>query len=584
MHDALLVARQVESQFAGAACQRGVSSLSLLGFVARESGAERGKILIAATISGLANGIFIAVINTGAAYAANDEFKAHLIALALLAIALYAALQYLALGQAVASAETALLRVRLRVIAKVPSCRLRFIEAHGDLASFLPLSEDAGLISQGALSLAAAAQGLLVVVFAGLYLAWLSPATLLIALLIYAILIPVVGRRRQQAGRELGRAAAADARFFERFSGLLAGFKELKLNRRENDALFADIRRGTNAAFELKLDASTRLAHSIAYGYAVPVLVVFAGVFLIPALTPEASATVHKVAATILFMNAPIGALVNAAPMLARIDAALKRIEDLERQVDQAADPADARSGGQGAEAATAPAQRTGAALPETAPGFEQIELRGVAFRYLDADGQPLFAVGPIDLQIRAGELLFIVGGNGSGKSTLLKLLTGLYPPERGELCLDGRRLRVQDLAGYRSLFTTVFTDFHLFRRLYGIPDLTPAEVNDWLTELDIADKTRYTEQGFDRLDLSTGQKKRLAIAAAMLKDRPICVFDEPAADQDPSFRRRLYEELLPRFRAAGRTLVVVSHDDRYFHVADRVLEMRDGRLAALTH
>lgn len=548
--------------------------MSLLGFFARETGADRHKILAAAVISGLANGVFIAVINAGAAHAANDEFKATQIAAALLAIALYAVLQHYALGRAVAAAETALLRVRLRVIGKVPRCRLRFIEAHGDLSDFLPLSEDAGLISQGALALAAAAQGLLVVVFAALYLAWLSPGTFLLALLIYALLIPVATRSRQQAGGELGRAAASDARFFERFSGLLAGFKELKLNRPENDALFAEIQRGTNAAFRLKLDASKRLAQSIAYGYAVPVLVVFAGVFIIPALTPEASGTVHKVSATILFMNAPLGVLVNAAPLVARIDAALKRIDDLERAVDAAADPADATS----ARPTSAHHLDPSAAA---APSFERIELCSVRFRYLDQDGQPLFAVGPLDLELRAGELLFIVGGNGAGKSTLLKLLTGLYPPEQGELRLDSRRVGTRDLARYRALFATVFTDFHLFRRLYGIPDLDPATVNDWLVELDIADKTHYTDQGFDRLDLSTGQKKRLAIIAAILKARPVLVLDEPAADQDPAFRRRIYEELLPRLRATGRTLIVVSHDDRYFHVADRVLTMRDGGLTA---
>jgi putative pyoverdin transport system ATP-binding/permease protein len=548
--------------------------MNLLDFVARESGADRGRILAAAVISGLANGIFIAVINAGAAHAANDEFKAELIAAALLSIALYAALQHVALGQAVTAAEAALLRVRLRIIGKLARCRLRYVEAHGDLGHFLPLSEDAGLISQGALSLAAAAQGLLVVVFAGLYLAWLSPGTLLLALVIYALLIPVAARRQQGARGELGRAAAADGRFFERFSGLLAGFKELKLNRAENDALFADIRRGTDVAFRLKLDASKRLAQSIAYGYAVPVLAVFAGVFVIPALTPEASDTIHKVTATILFMNAPIGVLVNAAPLLARIDTALKRIGDLEREVDAAADPAEAAPGAGSAGPA---------GVVDAGPAFDALELRAVAFRYLDPDGQPLFALGPIDLTLRAGEIVFIVGGNGAGKSTLLKLLTGLYPPDQGELILDGRHIGTEDLARYRALFATVFTDFHLFRRLYGIPDLDPADVNQWLALLDIADKTRYTDQGFDRLDLSTGQKKRLAIAAAMLKGRPIVVLDEPAADQDPVFRRRLYEELLPRFRAGGRTLVVVSHDDRWFHVADRVLEMRDGGLATRT-
>jgi putative ATP-binding cassette transporter len=315
--------------------------MGLLGFISRESAAQRGKVLAAAAASGLANALFIAIINAGAAYSANDEFKLELAAAALFAVALYALLQHYALSQAVQAAETALLRVRLRIIDKASRCSLRFIEGGGGSGRFAPLSDDAGLVSQGALSLAAAAQGGLVILFAALYLAWLSPITFLLALLLYAILLPLSIGRQQRVRAELGRAAAADARFYERFAGLLAGFKELKLNRPENDALFADISRGTGEAFALKLDAGRRLARSIAYGYAVPVLVVFAGVFLAPALLPEGSETVHKVAATILFMNAPIGVLVNAVPMLARIDAAIARLDALERQVDQAQDPAD---------------------------------------------------------------------------------------------------------------------------------------------------------------------------------------------------------------------------------------------------
>jgi putative ATP-binding cassette transporter len=180
--------------------------------------------------------------------------------------------------------------------------------------------------------------------------------------------------------------------------------------------------------------------------------------------------------------------------------------------------------------------------------------------------------------------MVFIVGGNGAGKSTLLKLLTGLYHPEQGALLLDGRVLAAEDYPAYRSLFTSVFTDFHLFDRLYGLDDLDPATVNHWLRVLEMDHKTRYADGGFTNLDLSTGQKKRLAFIAAVLKNRPICVFDELAADQDPAFRQRFYEEILPGLKAQGRTLVCVSHDDRYFHVADRVLTMRDGRLAGDGH
>jgi putative ATP-binding cassette transporter len=454
--------------------------MGLLGFIARESGAQRGKVLAAALASGLANGLFIAILNTGAAHSANDEFKLELAAAALLAVTLYALLQHFALGQAVAAAETALLRVRLRIIGKASRCSLRFVETDGDIGRFVPLSEDAGLISQGALSLAAAAQGMLTILFAVLYLAWLSPLTCVLALILYAILLPLSVGRQRRVRTGLGQAAAGDARFYDRFAGLLAGFKELKLNRPESDALFADIRRGTDQAFELKLNASHQLARSIAYGYAVPVLVVFAGVFVAPELLPEGSETVHKVAATILFMNAPVGVLVNAVSMLARIDAAIARLDTLERQVELGRDPADGTEPAQPeliagrAEGATEPMSNN----PDQPSGFERIGLAGARFSYLDAHGWPLFDVGPIDLEIRAGELLFIVGGNGSGKSTLLKLLTGLYPLHQGELLLDGRRVQLDELARYRALFTTLFTDFHLFRRLYGIQDLDPAAVD----------------------------------------------------------------------------------------------------------
>jgi putative ATP-binding cassette transporter len=251
-------------------------------------------------------------------------------------------------------------------------------------------------------------------------------------------------------------------------------------------------------------------------------------------------------------------------PMIAKVEAAIADLYRLEDRLDTAA----------------AHAEGPTAAAPRT--GFTGIEARGLCFRYLDADGAVLFEVGPFDLTLSPGELLFIVGGNGSGKSTLLKLLTGLYRPDRGELRLDGRTLTNADYPGYRSLFTSVFTDFHLFERLYGIDDLDPERVNHWLRLLEMDRKTQYGESGFTNLDLSTGQKKRLAFIAAVLKDRPICVFDELAADQDPQFRRRFYEEILPSLRAEGRTLVCVSHDDRWFHVADRVLTMRDGRIDAV--
>jgi putative ATP-binding cassette transporter len=276
---------------------------------------------------------------------------------------------------------------------------------------------------------------------------------------------------------------------------------------------------------------------------------------------PEASGTVYKVAAAVLFMMAPLTHLVNGAPTLAKADAAVSNLYALEERLDRALfEPMDAPP-------------------PEALGDFQRIQLRRVEFGFTGPGGGTTFSVGPLSLTLDRGERIFVVGANGSGKTTLLKLLTGLYRPDNGQVLLDGSPVVDADQARYRTLFTSVFDDFALFERIYGAGEPDPALVNGRLAELELAHKTRYTETGFSSIDLSTGQRKRLAFLESVLKGRPLCVFDELAADQDPEFRRRLYEELLPQLSASGRTLVVVSHDDQYFHTADRVLEMQDGQL-----
>jgi ABC-type bacteriocin/lantibiotic exporter with double-glycine peptidase domain len=174
-------------------------------------------------------------------------------------------------------------------------------------------------------------------------------------------------------------------------------------------------------------------------------------------------------------------------------------------------------------------------------------------------------------------------GGNGTGKSTLLKLLTALYLPQSGSLRLDGQMINNENREEYLSLFAAIFSDFHLFRRLYGIRAVSPQQVEDLLELLDLTGKTHLVDGELDTLDLSGGQRKRLALLVSFLEDRPIFVFDEWAADQDPLFRRKFYEELLPMLKERGKTIIAVTHDDRYFEVADRLLVMREGRLEEST-
>jgi putative pyoverdin transport system ATP-binding/permease protein len=182
--------------------------------------------------------------------------------------------------------------------------------------------------------------------------------------------------------------------------------------------------------------------------------------------------------------------------------------------------------------------------------------------------------VGPLDLRIARGELIFLVGGNGSGKTTFLKMLVGLYAPQRGGVKVDDRVIEPSNTLAYRELFSTVFSDFHLFDRLYGLDGLDDAKVAAVLVDMELSEKTRFERGRFTTQSLSTGQRKRLALAVALLESRDILVLDEWASDQDPHFRKQFYEVILPRLKAQGKTVIATSHDERYWGVADRVVHI----------
>lgn len=205
---------------------------------------------------------------------------------------------------------------------------------------------------------------------------------------------------------------------------------------------------------------------------------------------------------------------------------------------------------------------------------FDSLVLRRVVFDY-GGDDDGGFCLGPVDLELHPGEVVFIVGGNGSSKSTLLKVLSGLYPVSSGSILLDERPVAPAD---FRGLFGAVFVDFHLFERLYGVPEVDPAQVAELLARLDLTHKTELVDGRFSQTRLSTGQRKRLAMIATLLEDRPVLVFDEWTTDRDPEFRAFFYRELLPALKARGKTVIAVSHDDRFFDTADQLIKLEFGR------
>jgi putative ATP-binding cassette transporter len=215
---------------------------------------------------------------------------------------------------------------------------------------------------------------------------------------------------------------------------------------------------------------------------------------------------------------------------------------------------------------------------------FTHLELAGVVHSYrAEEDSDDGFVLGPIDLTLRPGEVVFVIGGNGSGKTTLAKLLVGLYAPASGAVRLNGQPIGDSGRARYRELFSAVFADCYLFERASGEADAaSDAQARRLLRRLELNHKVRIESGRFSTTDLSQGQRKRLALLSAYLEDRPVYVFDEWACDQDPHFRHAFYTRLLPELRRRGKAVLIISHDDRYFHIADRVVKLDYGKLEAM--
>jgi putative ATP-binding cassette transporter len=207
---------------------------------------------------------------------------------------------------------------------------------------------------------------------------------------------------------------------------------------------------------------------------------------------------------------------------------------------------------------------------------FSELVLKDIAYAYRDKNG---FGIGPVDLKIGAGEIIFIFGGNGSGKTTLIYTILGLLLPDSGNVSMNGIQINNGNYAGYRSLFAIVLTDFYLFREIVGIRGFDMERWNRYLELFELQDKVTIENNIFSTIQLSTGQKKRLALIVALLEDKKIIVLDEWAADQDPAFREKFYTGILPMLKEDGVTVIAVTHDDKYYHAADRLYKMDYGRL-----
>jgi putative ATP-binding cassette transporter len=396
-----------------------------------------------------------------------------------------------------------------------------------------------------------------------LYLALLSPALIAVCL---AIGLPVAWGCKvihRRARRRVRAAFRSRDVIFEHFRSLTEGIKELKLNATRQRAFVDELLEQELASHRDQV-AAARLWNQVSVTSSqASVLLLLLGILICANWLPTNAATLTTFAVVLLYAKTAVQGVLTWLPTYSEAETAIASLETLGFSL-------------------TAPPQTQ----PERAPSAPQVrpmqlDLAGVCFRYETdtvAHGDESFALGPLDLTLQSGEVVFVIGSNGSGKTTLMKLLIGLYAPSAGELRLNGKKIDDHNREWYCQHFSVVFADFYLFTRLLGLDaDDLPVRVGGYLEQLQLTDLVTLTGDELSTTRLSHGQCQRLALLTAYLEDRPVYVFDEWAANQDPNFRDVFYRRILPELKARGKLVVVISHDDRYFDVADRLIRLTDG-------
>ncbi|MGJ7572574.1 cyclic peptide export ABC transporter [Variovorax sp. RB2P76] len=457
-------------------------------------------------------------------------------------------------------------QVRKSLAQKILSAPIDALERYRTHRLMPVLSQDVDMISDVAFVLSSTLIAFAIALGCLAYLAFLSLP--LFCLLVVALAIGATIQTRAQVRAEVGfwKAREYEEQLHKTYRAISEGAKELRMHRARRTRMFGEqIERIVDNIRTVNGRAINTYVMATAFGSALFFLLI-ALILGWASFRPTEPAVLSGFVLVMLFLKGPVDQIAGALPGVGRAKVAFRRIADLS------------------ASFATPEAHLH---LERASNGVmlnREIALRGVRYAFDAPEGGEAFTLGPIDLQLRPGEMVFIVGDNGSGKTTLIKLLLGLYAPHGGDVLLDGGVVTPEGRDDYRQLFTTVFSDFYLFEDLAageegaGMRTL-PQTALPYLERLEIAHKVSVKDGAFTTTDLSTGQRKRLALVHAYLEGRPVLVFDEWAADQDPTFRHLFYTELLPELRAKGHLLVVISHDDRYFHLADRVVTMHSGKI-----
>jgi putative ATP-binding cassette transporter len=446
-------------------------------------------------------------------------------------------------------------------ILRTPLHRLEELGTPRLLAS---LADDIPVIADGLLVIPVLCINLAVVVGCLSYLGILSIKMLLI---VCGFLIAGVGGYHwlaTRAAQSLTKSRNEEDALFGHFRTLLEGIKELQLDARQQSRFLQRLDTTAHQVRGGQISGLTR--HAVAFGWGELLFFAALGVLIFALFEPASTSVQTGSVLVLIYLLSPIEGIMSILPALSQSIVALRKVETIGIDLATVGRPVIIGDSGRNVPAP-----------------WRSLEMSGVTYTYLQEPDGNAFVLGPLHLCLSPGELVFFIGGNGGGKTTFAKVLTGLYAPESGQIMLDGQLVTDEIRDWYREHFAAVFQEFHVFPEIARSDDGGVHRLAaEYLSLLQLDHKVTIANGVLSTTNLSRGQRKRLALLSACLADRPIYVLDEWASDQDPIFKSVFYTRILGDLKSKGKAVVVITHDERYFHLADRCLRIENGQFQTM--
>jgi putative ATP-binding cassette transporter len=543
-----------------------MNTLDFIKFLGAHVGRKKKTVITVSVVNGLCMCALMYSLQIGlGSIARTGTLSVRGFLLFLCSLAAYYITQSFAIRTASGAAYTAIEDLELRLIDKLRRIDYTAFKTIAPSELYAALGGDKNAVINAARLVITAFSGAVTIAIAVVYMATLSVTAVLLIIIQYCLVVFVYKLQSGALGKRFEIDSQAARAFTSSLEDIVNGFAELKMNNIRSEELYEKTIRPASCrkteSFKQTELRWVRLLVLNQAGLFIPLGLI---VFIVPSLAAINLASMVEILTVTLIITGPAGLLSNFVSAADVANNTLLKIGAIEKQLD-------AIAGDEG-----------DLSTPPRTPDFRRIEIKGLRFSYPGSGDQKGFSLRVENFFLKKGELVIIKGGNGSGKSTFMCILAGLLPPGEGDILVDGKSASSMRGADYRSLFSILFADFHLFDDFYGFR-FDNKDLDYWAEKLRVSEFIQtYKQTGkLPATALSSGQRKRMALLAVILENRQILLLDEVAADFDPEFRSRYYREIIPELKAAGRTLILVSHDDRYYDAAGRVLEFREGTIVS---